>query len=303
VAQSTGTLEAMCSAPLLERQARLSVQSSVANLCLGSFPNMGDPASDDFFSSENACTSLVGRHKVLDVLGLLPVRAKVEAPILPSGTTDVVLTAPIPPGQPEVVTVSPDDNIDLTRLGYTVASAIGNGLLGDVLGAPAASGVSGASSEASKTEMAYRLLGGRPAPGFAGRSLSEINAELTWSGQALQNFANTWASGAVLTGLLQLVGKLVSTVGAVLGDVVLGLCGLGGASALYQCKVPFVMGMINGDSAVTAILGLVVQVLSPMLDALSALLQGLLNDVLGLGLGETDVSLLSVNCGNARLVY
>ncbi len=299
VAQSTGVLQDMCSASLQERQASLSVQSAVANLCLGSFPNMGTPASDDFFSSTNACTSLVGRHKVLDVLGLLPVQAKVEAPILPSSSVDVVLTAPLPPDAAQVVTVSPDDNIDLTQLGYTIASAVGNGLLGDVLGAPAASGVSGATSDQAKTEMATRLLGSKP----GGRSLSEINAELTWSGRALENFANTWASGAVLKGLLQLVGKLLSTVGAVLGDVVLGLCGLGGPDALYQCKVPFVKSMVSGDSAVTAILGLVVQVLSPLLDALSTLLQGLLNDVLGLGLGETDVSLLSVNCGNARLVY
>ncbi|MDX3907745.1 MAG: TadG family pilus assembly protein [Pigmentiphaga sp.] len=303
VAQSTGTLQDMCSPSLQEREARLSVQSSVANLCLGSFPNMGTPQTDDFFSATNACTSLVGRHKVLDVLGLLPVRAQVNAPLLPSGTSEVVATAPVPPAEPEVITVTPDDNIDLTQLGHTVASAIGNGLLGDVLGAPGASGVSGASDPATKTEMAYRLLGGAPSPGFAGRSLTEINAELTWSGQALQDFANTWSSGAVLTGLLQLVGKLLGTVGAVLGDVVVGVCGIAGGSALYQCKLPFVISMINGDSAVTAILGMVVQILSPLLDALSSLLQGLLNNVLGLGLGETDLSLLSVDCGNARLVY
>ena len=42
--------------------------------------------------------------------------------------------------------------------------------------------------------------------------------------------------------------------------------------------------------------------LQPLLGMLSTLLQQLL-DLLGLSVGQTDVSLLSVDCGKPRLVY
>ncbi|MNU09915.1 hypothetical protein D3C72_2567660 [compost metagenome] len=49
-------------------------------------------------------------------------------------------------------------------------------------------------------------------------------------------------------------------------------------------------------------LSIVVNLLQPVLSPLSALLQQLL-DMLGVSVGQTDVSLLSVDCGQPRLVY
>ncbi|MOA68688.1 hypothetical protein D3C78_1964240 [compost metagenome] len=49
-------------------------------------------------------------------------------------------------------------------------------------------------------------------------------------------------------------------------------------------------------------LSVVVNLLQPVLAPLSGLLQQLLN-MLGLSVGQTDVSLLSVDCGQPRLVY
>lgn len=42
--------------------------------------------------------------------------------------------------------------------------------------------------------------------------------------------------------------------------------------------------------------------LDPLLSSLSVVLQQLLN-ALGLSVGQTDVSLISVDCGKPRLVY
>ena len=50
------------------------------------------------------------------------------------------------------------------------------------------------------------------------------------------------------------------------------------------------------------VLSIVVTLLQPLLGMLSTLLQQLL-DLLGLSVGQTDVSLLSVDCGKPRLVY
>ncbi|MNV95983.1 hypothetical protein D3C71_1909340 [compost metagenome] len=59
---------------------------------------------------------------------------------------------------------------------------------------------------------------------------------------------------------------------------------------------------LSGSSQVGGVLSVVVNLLQPVLAPLSGLLQQLLN-MLGLSVGQTDVSLLSVDCGQPRLVY
>ena len=59
---------------------------------------------------------------------------------------------------------------------------------------------------------------------------------------------------------------------------------------------------LTGGNQASGVLSVVVTLLQPLLDMLSNLLQQLLN-LLGLSLGQTDVSLLSVDCGKPRLVY
>jgi uncharacterized membrane protein len=47
----------------------------------------------------------------------------------------------------------------------------------------------------------------------------------------------------------------------------------------------------------------VVNLLSPLLNAVGATLANLLNTLLGIDLGVTDVNLRALSCGNPRLVY
>src|SRR5690606_34130591 len=143
--------------------------------------------------------------------------------LLGSSTTRVTLTAP------ETQTISPDDNIQLLDLGYRIASAVGNGVVGQLLGTNGNSGrLSGTKNSSTKNQVARDLLG-KKNEYPAGRSLTAIQVELKTSAESLQQFANNWTSGQLLTGLLSLVGGLLNTLGAVLGDVVTGLCGLAGA--------------------------------------------------------------------------
>ena len=72
--------------------------------------------------------------------------------------------------------------------------------------------------------------------------------------------------------------------------------------AIRQCRVGAVSSLaLTGGNQASGV-SVVVALLQPLLDMLSNLLQQLLN-LLGLSLGQTDVSLLSVDCGKPRLVY
>lgn len=298
VGRSEATLARVCEAPLARDQAEIRVQSSAASICLGGFPRMAAGfGPDSFFSDQNTCDGTVARHPVASVLGLLTVRSHLNLPVLQSGEDTVTLTAPAPGQPPTVVTVTPNDNLDLNRLGQTLAEQVGGGLLGDLLGDPANTGLQGGTLE----ERVNRLLGPTP----AGRSLTEIAAEMRYSNEALAARAKQWASGNVLNGLLGDVSALLEVLlVAPLGDVTCGLLGgLGGAKGVRNCKTPYVQNMVQGNNGVTAVLGLVVKVLEPVLGALGGLLQKLVNDTLGIGLGQSDVSLLSVRCGDVRLVY
>src|SRR3546814_2264041 len=53
--QSDATLTALCEAPLTPHQASFDVRSSVANVCLGKFPDMNPSDENSFFSRANAC--------------------------------------------------------------------------------------------------------------------------------------------------------------------------------------------------------------------------------------------------------
>ena len=73
--------------------------------------------------------------------------------------------------------------------------------------------------------------------------------------------------------------------------------------AIRQCRVNAVSSLaLSGGNQVGGVLSIVVTLLQPLLGMLSTLLQQLL-DLLGLSVGQTDVSLLSVDCGKPRLVY
>jgi uncharacterized membrane protein len=64
-------------------------------------------------------------------------------------------------------------------------------------------------------------------------------------------------------------------------------------------------GGTSVSNAVVALLGLVVNLLQPILNSLGGAVATLLSNVLGVQLGLVDVSLLDLNCGgtSVKLVY
>lgn len=302
VAQSTGTLTNLCQAPLTEHQATIAVTASAANICLGRFPGMTsntDQNAANFVSLTNSCEpgsfGAIQRHQVLNVLGILPLTAKVTLPVFNSAAP-VSVTLTEPPGAPSTQTVNAT-SIDLGGLASNLADAVVGGILGDLFssGTPL--------TAAERAALATNLVGGGGSN--AGKSITQVFNDMQWSSAALDQLGNRLSTGGltgVLGGALQLVGNiLTSLLVAPVNDLVCTLAIT--PSAIRQCRINSVAALaLDGSSQVGGVLSIVVNLLQPVLSPLSALLQQLL-DMLGVSVGQTDVSLLSVDCGQPRLVY
>lgn len=305
VAQSTGTVSKLCEAPLTESQAVIDVSSSLVNLCLGSFPAMQSSTDRDpnhFVSLTNSCESsasaAIGRHEVLNVLGILPLTAKIADPplsVFPSSTpVSVLLTEPPSPDSSTTINAS---QVDLAQLASNLSDALIGGILGDLFstGTPL--------TDKERADLAARLVGGDAS--HAGKTVSKVVNDMQWSKDAMERLGTRLSTGGltgVLGGTLQLVGGILNTLlAAPLSDVACFMAG--GPDDIRQCRVKAVGALALSDGGqVGGVLSVVVALLTPLLDTLSVLLQQLLN-LLGLSLGQTDVSLISVDCGKPRLVY
>jgi len=201
-----------------------------------------------------------------------------------------------PPGTPSTQTVTAT-SINLGALASNLSDALIGGILGDLFntGTPL--------TAAERTALATDLVGGGGSS--AGNSITQVVNNLQWSTTALNQLSARLTTGGltgVLGGTLQLVGNVLSSLLlAPVNDVV---CALGlTPSAIRQCRINSVASLaLSGSSQVSGVLSIVVNLLQPVLAPLSTLLQQLL-DLLGLSVGQTDVSLLSVDCGQPRLVY
>src|SRR5690606_38232843 len=109
---------------------------------------------------------------------ILRLNSRINLALLDSGVESRVLTAPEPGVEPDIVTVSPGGNIDLSRQVQAVLDQVGGGLLDDLLGSSA--GVSSIGPGGIQETVDY-LFG----PTTAGRSLTQIAAEVQYSGEAL----------------------------------------------------------------------------------------------------------------------
>ncbi|MFY4412679.1 pilus assembly protein TadG-related protein [Achromobacter dolens] len=302
VAQSTGTVSKLCQAPLTESQATIDVTSSVANICLGRFPGMSsavDNVQANFLSITNSCQpssfASIQRYQVLNVLGILPLTSKVTLPIFNS-TAPVSVTLTEPPSPNSTATVNAT-SVNLGALASNLADAVVGGILGDLVGTGTPL------TPEQRLSLATTLVGGGGSN--PGKSISQVVNDMQWSSTALNQLGQRMTSGGltgVLGGTLQLVGNLLnSLLLAPLSDVTCLLAIT--PDGIRQCRVNAVSSLaLSGGNQVGGVLSIVVTLLQPLLGMLSTLLQQLL-DMLGLSVGQTDVSLLSVDCGKPRLVY
>jgi len=295
VGQSDATLTSLCEASLTPHQAKFDVRSSVANVCIGKFPNM--TTDEEFFSRTNACIEdqflSVQRHQVLNVLGILPVSSRVTLPVFRAGDpVQVQLTEP--PSAESTKTVVATD-LSLTQLTEDVIDALIGGLLGDL----------SAQNARIPAGQAKQVAEGLVGNSGAGRSVSEVINNLNWSASEIDKLNNRMLHGGLiglLGGTVQVVGNVLDTVLALTSDAtcVLGLT----PNNIRNCRINAVstLALSGTGNATSGFFSVVMALLQPLLDPLSSLLQQLLA-ILGLNLGETDLSLLSVDCGKPRLVY
>ncbi|AVJ28931.1 hypothetical protein CLM73_18425 [Achromobacter spanius] len=302
VAQSTGTLRKLCEAPLAENQAVIDVTSAAASVCLGRFPGMTsatDSSAANFQSLTNRCEpsafGAIGRHQVLNVLGILPLTARVTLPVF-SSTAPVSVTLTEPPSPNATATVNAT-SVNLSKLASNLTDALIGGILGDLFnsGTPL--------TEAQRKDLATQLVGGDK--NNAGKTISKVVNDMQWSKTAMDQLGARLTTGGltgVLGGTLQLVGGILnSLLLAPLSDVTCALALT--PDAIRQCRVNAVGTLaLSGTEQVGGVLSVVMVLLDPLLSSLSVVLQQLL-DVLGLSVGQTDVALISVDCGKPRLVY
>ena len=177
-------------------------------------------------------------------------------------------------------------NIDLAALASSVLSAVLNDLLGNVI-------------STDNRELAATLVGGSATN--AGKSIADVLAGLKSDADKLK----TGPIGGLLGGTLQLVGNLLGGVVTIVADTTCNLSGLFDQGKIRECRINYIAANALGGASGGTNAGLqtiVMTLLTPVLNTLSLVLNQALN-VLGVSIGQTDVSLLSVDCGKPRLVY
>lgn len=130
IAPAEGTLKELCTPSLKKDQARIEVESSVVNLCIGGFPSMDanpDSWNGSVLAESNMCIGNdpgegLSPHEILRVLDFISIKANVGQSIgITSPEERVTLTA-APPSPDATETVGGNVDIDL--------EAILTGLLG-----------------------------------------------------------------------------------------------------------------------------------------------------------------------------
>lgn len=293
LSQARGKLVNVCRSPINRDQATIAVTASLVNVCLGKFPH------SDFFSASNSCKDTefgaIQRHRVINVLGILPLTAKVTLPLVTSKEPkEVVLTAP--PNGPSEKTVSAL-NINLSESASLLADAVLSGVLGDLLDP-----IKVSKGSLSKRQMAESLVG----DGW-GRDISTVVAKMNWSKERMDQLTYTMTQNGLvgfLGGTIGIVDNLLtSLLAAPVGDLLCGVGGIfGGQNAVRECRIGAVETLVLKESNIVgAALSIVLALLDPVLKAVSGIVEGLLQ-MLGLSLVEADVQLHDVQCGTAYLV-
>lgn len=284
VVSGKGTLAELCTADLRDGsgndRARITVASSIAKVCVGTI------AAGDLFSKSNACNDNLTNptNPLLSVAGLIQATQKINLDALPSNGS-VTLK--------EGETQSTTNNLQIGTTVSNLVTQLTNQLFG---AAPPATAPTSTQLDNLRDQIWSETASVCTAttPACRGSRLTDANSRVT---------AKTGQSG-LLSGVVNLLGGVVSS----LLNSCTGLAYLGGTEAgckqmlrdtLAASSNTTLGGTVNNSLAYLT--GLV----KPLLDALgSSVLTPLLQNVLGIDLGVTDVHLIKLNCnGEPRLVY
>ena len=292
-----GTIIDMCNVKDLNGNdtATIAVQAPILETCVGNFNE------SNAFSTASACTSGLQDKEIVNLLnGALRLSTHFKIDALPSNFSPVTLS------KGQSVTLGSNN----LQIGTTLKAVLGT-VLGKLLGQ--GQGV------ISNSSLASALLG------VPGSTLQSATETLDTSLRSLRIFVNSLDTatrqllggtlsaavisllngvGNLLTGLLTSIGNLL---GNLLGNVA---CALSGQYSQCMLEKELAGSQTNSGNTVSnvllSLLGLVTDLLRPLLDNLGTQLANSLNDLLGLQIGEVDVKLIDLNCAartDVRLVY
>lgn len=295
-----GTITELCSPALQDAQkndrARIVVQSSIAKLCVGSV------APENLFSKSAVCETDLGSMELLNVLGILRLpNNKINLNALQGGGT---------------VTLKKGDTAT-TGNNLTVGTTVNDLMvqLTDALfGGPVASTVPafGDSNSVAKQLFNDTFDATKPNSFVSGCIANTYTCNAPRLAAVKTKIELHSANSGLLSGLLNGIGDLLGSVGGVLAGDSCSYKGLLGplnpptngctdllTTALNKSSSSTSSGTVS--NSLTVLTGM----LKPVLNAVgSTILTPLLQNVLGLHMGETDVKLIDLQCGgNARLVF
>lgn len=302
----------MC--PAGEDCADIDVDAQIAKICIGNI----DEAT--LFSTSASCDVGLGSQSLLGVtvLGtnLASLNTHLDVPVLATngsvvlaaeqmdtvngnldlGTTLSNLTDALLAG---LLAQSLDDNPPLTAAQRT---DIAEGLWQRAGGQACASGLDGKSCRRDSIEVALNEIENtsQGLGGFLADALLNPVVGLLGSVLTLNLVGVLQSVGGLLVGVLELVGSLLGGIlEGLFGDGCSG-GGLAGTNAGCVEVIEKALEPPSGGTAPTALvvlLGNVLNLLKPILDAVgNNLLMPVLQDILGLQLGQTDISMLGLEC-------
>lgn len=287
-----GTITELCSPGLQDAQkndrASITVQSSIAKLCVGNV------APADLFSKSAVCETNLGNMELINVLGILRVDNTIKLNALQGGGT-----VTLKKGE----TGTTGNNLSI---GNTVSDLITQ-LTQALFDTPSHAG---APTSGQLDSLAQQLFNETSNVCTANtRECHKLRLAA-----AKDKIETTASQSGLLSGLLGGLGTLVNSIlGAVLGgDGCTAGTGLLGSGPVSDANcVAVLKGAVSPSSSaasggnISNALAVLSGTLRPVLNAVgSTILTPLLQNVLGLHLGETDVKLMDLQCGgNARLVF
>lgn len=293
VVSGKGTLAELCTPALKDasgnERARITVESAIAQTCVG---NM---AAADIFSKSKVCDENLSNMQLLNVAGVLQANNKINIAALPSNGS-VTLK--------EGETKSVDNNL---QIGTTVANIV-NALSAQLFGGTPPPGTPSSTPVDQANNLATKLFND---------SSSVCSADTTACRQlrinAVRNaIANDTAASGLLSGVVGGLNNILNALNLLGGNGCTAGTGLLGAGPTTNAAcIALIKGDLNnasnaaGGGTVNNSVSTLTGIVKPLLNSLgSTVLTPLLQNVLGIRLGVTDVNLIKLNCnGEARLVY
>lgn len=317
VISAQAKLEDLCTPALAtaanEQRAVLSATGALAKSCIGRIANASGtqdcalaataPAykacfDQLLFSKRQVCDDSLFDMELVNVLGLFK-------------TTNHLRIAALPLDAPSRVTLKQGETGTLGNslaIGSTVSNLVSQAttlLLGNT---PS----SGTPSSANLTDVANQIWndsGKSVANGGAGCLDDTTSCRASRLANAKQRIEANAAQSGLLSGLVNGIGDLLGAVGGVLGGDncsytgLLGTTSNAGCVTLLKNTLTKASGSTSGATTSNS-LAVLTGMLKPVLNAVGAsVLTPLLQNVLGIYLGQVDVKVESLQCGNSKLVY